>query len=70
MQPAGIPDRAGRRRGFGLFGLGVRSAAAEPPPGTTTIRLAQTPALCFAPQFVAEGTDWRFLNELRKELKG
>jgi hypothetical protein len=56
--------------GFGLFGLGVRSAAAEPPPETTTIQLVQNPALCFAPQFVAQGTDWRFLNELRKELKG
>jgi NitT/TauT family transport system substrate-binding protein len=31
-----------------------RSLAAEPPPETTTIRLAKEPAICFAPQYVCE----------------
>jgi len=38
----------------GLLGLYPKRAAAEPPPETTRLRLAQTPVLCFAPQFVAE----------------
>jgi NitT/TauT family transport system substrate-binding protein len=46
-------------RGIGLAGAAVLSgrpilAAAEPPPETTRLRLAKTPALCTAPQFVAE----------------
>ncbi|MEK6210254.1 MAG: ABC transporter substrate-binding protein [Pseudomonadota bacterium] len=36
-----------------LLGL-ARTAAAEPPPETTRIRLVQTPAICLAPQYVAE----------------
>jgi NitT/TauT family transport system substrate-binding protein len=36
-----------------LFGL-PRIAAAEPPPETTTIRLVHAPAICLAPQYVAE----------------
>ncbi len=36
-----------------LFGLS-RTAAAEPPPETTRIRLAQIPGICVAPQYVAE----------------
>jgi hypothetical protein len=78
-----------------------RSAAAEPPPETTTLRIFEGPPTCLAPQYVAQdllhgegftdvryvkfpsdtklwppdvvlsgqGTDWRFLNELKKELK-
>ena len=38
----------------GLFGLYAESAAAEPPPETTRIRLAQIPGICVAPQYVAE----------------
>jgi len=38
----------------GLLGYDLRPAAAEPPPETTTIRLTTTPAICFAPQYVAE----------------
>jgi len=38
----------------GLFGLDPRQAAAEPPPETTRIRLAQIPGICVAPQYVAE----------------
>jgi NitT/TauT family transport system substrate-binding protein len=35
--------------------LGVhRNAAAEPPPEVTRIRLVRVPALCFAPQYLAE----------------
>jgi NitT/TauT family transport system substrate-binding protein len=43
---------------------------------TTRVRLTQRPTLCEAPNYVAEAllrgegfTDWRFLNELKKELK-
>ena len=46
-------------RGIGLAGAAALSgppclAAAEPPPETTRLRLAKVPALCTAPQFVAE----------------
>jgi NitT/TauT family transport system substrate-binding protein len=37
-----------------ILGLQSNSLAAEPPPETTKIRLAQSPALCTAPQIVAE----------------
>lgn len=36
-----------------LLGL-PRTAAAEPPPETTKIRLLHTPAICLAPQYLAE----------------
>jgi NitT/TauT family transport system substrate-binding protein len=36
------------------FGFGTRTFAAEPPPETSRIRLAQVPGICFAPQYVAE----------------
>jgi NitT/TauT family transport system substrate-binding protein len=49
------------RRGFltgvaamGAAGRHARSAAAEPPPETTTIRLVHGPSMCHAPQYVAE----------------
>jgi len=38
----------------GLFGYEMKPAAAEPPPETTRIRLAQIPGICIAPQYVAE----------------
>jgi NitT/TauT family transport system substrate-binding protein len=38
----------------GLLGLPARRVAAEPPPETTNIRLVQLPAICLAPQYVAE----------------
>jgi NitT/TauT family transport system substrate-binding protein len=38
----------------GLLGLHPRPVAAEPPPETTTLRLAQGLGLCVAPQYVAE----------------
>ena len=37
-----------------IFGYDPRPAAAEPPPETTRIRLAQIPGICVAPQYVAE----------------
>ena len=37
-----------------LFGFHADRAAAEAPPETTRIRLAKYPALCTAPQFIAE----------------
>ena len=43
--------------GAALFGLKPRTAAAEPPPETTAIRLnfdPEIPVLCVAPQYVAE----------------
>jgi NitT/TauT family transport system substrate-binding protein len=57
-----LGDRAGRRQflqalGLGgtsaLFGLQPASAAAEPPPETTRIRLHDAPIACFAPSYVA-----------------
>jgi hypothetical protein len=59
----------------------VVSAAAEPGLETTRLRLVQRSVICSAPiyvteallrdeGFLAQGTDWRFLNELKKELKG
>ena len=38
----------------GLLGFQPKLAVAEPPPETTTIRLTAVPAICFAPQYVAE----------------
>jgi NitT/TauT family transport system substrate-binding protein len=38
----------------GLLGLYPRPVAAEPPPETTTLRVDQWPAICFAPKYVAE----------------
>jgi NitT/TauT family transport system substrate-binding protein len=38
----------------GLLGLHPRPIAAEPPPETTTLRLAWGDAICSAPQYVAE----------------
>jgi NitT/TauT family transport system substrate-binding protein len=37
----------------GLMGLGAEPALAEPPPETTTIRIAQSPATCFAAIYMA-----------------
>ena len=38
----------------GRLGLRPASAAAEPPPETTTIRLDRRPSICIAPQYIAE----------------
>ena len=38
----------------GFLGLRPELVAAEPPPETTTLRLGQYPALCWAPQYAAE----------------
>ena len=41
--------------GAGVTGiLGLRPAAADPPPETTAVRIGRSPSLCAAPQFVAE----------------
>jgi NitT/TauT family transport system substrate-binding protein len=40
--------------GTALLGLRSDAFAAEPPPETKTIKLVQVPALCLAPQFLAE----------------
>jgi NitT/TauT family transport system substrate-binding protein len=37
----------------GLLGLHARRVAAEPPPETTQLRIGQSQAICFAPQYVA-----------------
>jgi NitT/TauT family transport system substrate-binding protein len=39
----------------GLLGLKPDPVAAEPPPETTRIRLHRNPAICIAPQYIAEG---------------
>jgi NitT/TauT family transport system substrate-binding protein len=55
----------------GLLGLYPRPVAAEPPPETTRIRLAQTPSMCQAPQYVAEellrGEGFTDVDYLKKE---
>jgi NitT/TauT family transport system substrate-binding protein len=38
----------------GLLGLPPRRVAAEPPPETTRLRLAQTPGICIAPYYLAK----------------
>ena len=38
----------------GLLGLHPRPVAAEPPPETTRLRLVRGPAICVAPEYVAE----------------
>ena len=38
----------------GAMGFGREVLAAEPPPETKRIRLPQTPAVCIAPQYIAE----------------
>ena len=38
----------------GLLGWHPRSATAEPPPETTTLRLIYSPGLCLSPMYVAE----------------
>jgi NitT/TauT family transport system substrate-binding protein len=38
----------------GLLGLSSGLVTAEPPPETTRIRLARTPGLCVAPEYMAE----------------
>jgi NitT/TauT family transport system substrate-binding protein len=38
----------------GLLGMRPRRVAAEPPPETTTLRLARTTSICQAPQYVVE----------------
>jgi NitT/TauT family transport system substrate-binding protein len=38
----------------GLLGVHPRPVAAEPPPETTTLRVARTTSICQAPQYVAE----------------
>ena len=55
-------SRSGRRRFLAsTSALGVasllgfpRTASAEPPPETTTVRLVHAPAICLAPQYLAE----------------
>ena len=90
--PVDLSARTRSRRTFLTCSLAACSAGvpvtanAQPPPETGTIRLTATPAICLAPQYVAEalliaegfsdvqyvisrGTGWRFLNELKTELK-
>ena len=38
----------------GLLGWHPRRAAAEPPPETTKVRLVKIPAMCLAPEYLAE----------------
>jgi NitT/TauT family transport system substrate-binding protein len=38
----------------GLLGYDMKPASAEPPPETNRIRLVHSPAICFAPQYIAE----------------
>ena len=54
---------------------GPVDAGASPDPEDTVrfyaLRLHEAGMIKSSPQkIIAEGTDWRFLNELKKELKG
>src|SRR5499427_11049035 len=40
--------------GLGFLSVRPHSAAAEPPPETTRIRLARIPSICRAPQYMTE----------------
>src|SRR5881628_697246 len=40
--------------GVGFLALGPRSAAGEPPPETTRLRLTKVKAICVAPEYAAE----------------
>ena len=57
---------------FGASRLGYRAEGSNPPPETTTIRLAKNPSICIAPQYVvsdllnAEG----FTNVVYVESEG
>src|SRR5712691_464176 len=47
--------RAAALAGTGtLLGLRPESAAAEPPPETTRLRMTRIPGICIAPQYVAQ----------------
>lgn len=57
--------------------MGLGLVEAEPPPETTKItlryalRLQEVGMIKSSPQkIIAQGTDWRFFSELKKELKG
>jgi NitT/TauT family transport system substrate-binding protein len=46
------------------------SAAAEPPLRFYSLRLHEGGTVKSSPnKIIAQGTDWRFLNELKRELK-
>jgi hypothetical protein len=74
-------ERMGIVAAVGLLRRPV-NATVEPPLETTrlrlphlstarTLRLREAGMIKSTPQrLIAEGTDWRFLNELKKELKG
>jgi NitT/TauT family transport system substrate-binding protein len=48
-----------------------REYSAEDTPRFDALRLHEVGMLKSSPQkFIARGTDWRFLNELKRELKG
>jgi NitT/TauT family transport system substrate-binding protein len=58
----------------GLLGLHPRPIAAEPPPETTRLTLAQTTSLCQAPQYIAEAllhgegfTEVRYVKDARQD---
>jgi NitT/TauT family transport system substrate-binding protein len=58
----------------GFLGLHPRGITAEPPPETTTLKLAQTTSLCQAPQYIAEAllhgegfTEVRYVTDARQD---
>jgi hypothetical protein len=50
----------------GILGLSSGSVTADPPPETKRLRLHKTPSQ----KIIAQSTDWRFFDELKRELKG
>jgi hypothetical protein len=56
--------------GLGLMPIRPHSAAAEPPLRFYSLRLHEGGIVKSSPnKIIAQGTDWRFLNELKRELK-
>jgi NitT/TauT family transport system substrate-binding protein len=64
---------------FGVAGFGGEGEplAAEPPPETTTFRMVRSPAVCLAPQYVAEEllraegfTDIRYPEQTERDIDG
>ena len=54
-----------------LLALRPEDVAAEPPPETTRVRFFKAGVIKSNPaKIIAQGTDWRFLEELKRELKG
>jgi hypothetical protein len=53
MEPERVSARSHSGRTAVILGLKSESAAAEPPPETTRIRIHDAPITCFAPIYIS-----------------